>query len=160
MSKLFFVHTRLIGRQGRLSLDICPNFHSFFLFWTLPKAFVRLTAVIRHILSSFMYILGILNILIICKLYVRGISVKSLTYIIKVDLTYLRSTRPLSYQAQPHPKFWVRGIIIAAVGNHHTPYTRGAKRGGALEHCSQKEMDRAILVRRIWLKFTALVEIL
>ena len=138
-------------------MDICPNFHSFFLFWTLPKAFVRLTAVIRHILSSFMYILGILHILIICKLYVRGISVKSLTYIIKVDLTYLRSTRPLSYQAQPHPKFWVSGIIIAAVGNHHTPYTRGAKRGGALEHCSQKEMDRIDHGRRIWDKSTSLV---
>ena len=34
VSKLIFVHTRLIGRQGRPSFDICPNFRIFF--WTLP----------------------------------------------------------------------------------------------------------------------------
>ena len=33
------------------------------------------------------------------------------------------------------------------------------KRGGAREHCSQKEMDRTNLGRRIWAKFTALVAI-
>ena len=36
-------------------------------------------------------------------------------------------------------------------------YSRGGKRGGAWEHCSQKEMDGTIFVRRIWAKFTALV---
>ena len=34
---------------------------------------------------------------------------------------------------------------------------RGGKRGGAWEHCSKKEMDRTIFVRKIWAKFTALV---
>ena len=36
---------------------------------------------------------------------------------------------------------------------------RGGKSGGAWEHCSQNEMDRTILGRRIWAKFTALVAI-
>ena len=36
---------------------------------------------------------------------------------------------------------------------------RGGKRGGAREHCSQKEMDRPILGRRIRAKLTALVAI-
>ena len=35
----------------------------------------------------------------------------------------------------------------------------GAKRGGAWEHCSQKEMDRIDHDRRIWDKSTALVAI-
>ena len=34
---------------------------------------------------------------------------------------------------------------------------KGGKRGGAWERCSQKEMNRTSLVRRIWAKFTALV---
>ena len=33
---------------------------------------------------------------------------------------------------------------------------RGGKRGGAREHCSQKEMDKTTLGRRIQAKFTAL----
>ena len=33
--------------------------------------------------------------------------------------------------------------------------TRGAKRGGAWEQCSQKEMDRIEHSRRIWDKSTA-----
>ena len=37
---------------------------------------------------------------------------------------------------------------------------RGAKRGGAREHCSQKEMDRTLLGRRIPAKLTVLVTIL
>ena len=37
--------------------------------------------------------------------------------------------------------------------------TRGAKRGGAWEHCSQKENDQTILDRRILTKSTALVVI-
>ena len=37
--------------------------------------------------------------------------------------------------------------------------SRGAKRGGAREHCSQKEMDRIDHGRRIWDKSTALVAI-
>ena len=37
---------------------------------------------------------------------------------------------------------------------------RGAKRGGAREHCSKKEMDRIIPGRRIWSISTALVAIL
>ena len=37
--------------------------------------------------------------------------------------------------------------------------SRGAKRGGAREHCSQNEMDQTILGRRILAKFTALVAI-
>ena len=32
LSKLFFVHTRVLGRQGRPILDICPKFRRFF-FW-------------------------------------------------------------------------------------------------------------------------------
>ena len=36
---------------------------------------------------------------------------------------------------------------------------RGWKRGGAREHCSQKEIDQTILGRRIPAKFTALVAI-
>ena len=32
---------------------------------------------------------------------------------------------------------------------------RGGKKGGAWEHCSQKEMGRTILDRRFWAKFTA-----
>ena len=36
---------------------------------------------------------------------------------------------------------------------------RGGKRGGAREHCSQKEMDGTIFGRRIWVKSTALVAI-
>ena len=36
---------------------------------------------------------------------------------------------------------------------------RGGKRGGAREHCSQKEMDRAIIGRRILVKSPALVMI-
>ena len=36
---------------------------------------------------------------------------------------------------------------------------RGGKRGGAREHCSQKEMDRTTLGRRIQAKSTALVAI-
>ena len=39
LSKLFFVQTRLPGRQGRPSLDICPNFRSFF-FGRLPLVFI------------------------------------------------------------------------------------------------------------------------
>ena len=31
LSKLIFVHTKVLGRQGRPSLDICPNFRSFIL---------------------------------------------------------------------------------------------------------------------------------
>ena len=34
---------------------------------------------------------------------------------------------------------------------------RGGKRGGAREHCSQKEMAGTIFGRRIWDKSTALV---
>ena len=37
--------------------------------------------------------------------------------------------------------------------------SRGGKMGGAREHCSQKEMDKTILGRRIRAKFTALVAI-
>ena len=37
--------------------------------------------------------------------------------------------------------------------------TRGAKRGGAREQCSQKEMDRIDHDRRIWDKSTAHVAI-
>ena len=42
-----------------------------------------------------------------------------------------------------------------------TAVCRGGKRGGAREreHCSKKEMDRTILSRRIWAKFTILVSI-
>ena len=36
---------------------------------------------------------------------------------------------------------------------------RGGKRGGAREHCSQREMDGTILGRRIWAKFNALAAI-
>ena len=36
---------------------------------------------------------------------------------------------------------------------------RGGKRGGAWEHCSQKEMGRTFFGRRIWAKLTALVAI-
>ena len=36
---------------------------------------------------------------------------------------------------------------------------RGGKRGGAWKHCSQMEVERTILGRRIWAKFTALVAI-
>ena len=35
--------------------------------------------------------------------------------------------------------------------------SRGGKRGGAREHCSQKEIDKTTLGGRIWAKFTALV---
>ena len=38
--------------------------------------------------------------------------------------------------------------------------TRGGKRGGAREHCSQKEMDKTILGRRILVQSTALEAIL
>ena len=36
LSKLIFVHTRVLGRQGRPSLDICPNFRSFFFIEGFP----------------------------------------------------------------------------------------------------------------------------
>ena len=39
------------------------------------------------------------------------------------------------------------------------PHSIGAKRGGAREYCSQKEMDSTLLGRRILAKFTALVTI-
>ena len=38
--------------------------------------------------------------------------------------------------------------------------SRGAKKGGAREHCSQKDMDRIDHGRRIWDKSTALVAII
>ena len=43
---------------------------------------------------------------------------------------------------------WVEVVVV-----------RGEKRGGAGEHCSQKEMDQTLLGRRILAKFTALVAI-
>ena len=45
-------------------------------------------------------------------------------------------------------------------GNPPEPLCRGGKRGGAREHCSQKEMDQTSLGRRIPAKSTAFVAIL
>ena len=39
------------------------------------------------------------------------------------------------------------------------PRARGGKRGGAREHCSQKEMDRVNIGRRILVKSPAIVKI-
>ena len=55
--------------------------------------------------------------------------------------------------------FWhERRCFSCVIAGKHL--VRGAKRGGAQEHCSQKDMDRTILGRRILAKSTALVSII
>ena len=49
-------------------------------------------------------------------------------------------------------------LVLVPIKENETP-PRGGKRGGAWEHCSQKEMDGTIFGRRIGAKSTALVAI-
>ena len=49
--------------------------------------------------------------------------------------------------------------ISRSMSRSRSHRSRGGKRGGAQEHCSQKEMDKTTLGRRIQAKSTALVAI-
>ena len=72
----------------------------------------------------------------------------------------------MSYQISEHHEedlfnsnMFSSNLTEGMIFNESDLDTRGAKRGGAWEHCSQKEMDQTILGRKILAKSTALVEI-